>query len=363
MQQKKALLGLLLFPLLFLPVRYIGQEAVGSRIRIGRQSIPELQEVPFWNGFADSVFQIWSPRFLGPDEVILADARDARIVIVNGSGRTFRVAGRRGEGPGEFSGPTALTAWGRDRFVVWDTWLSRLSLFDRNCLFQKSYQLQMPARGIHPYLLALDESSLLLLPRGLSRDTPLGREVVVIPASFDTFRTWAAPCRDPERSGEAGGMDLCYRTIGIGKGGTILVGLDDDYTIQRYDRSGKMLREYERLDPDFRPPSIRAFRDRPGGVFQQHNGLTCILEDGSGRFFIAGWIASGSGSNSILTAFIDQREEDGSLKQRSFIPDLLMVGDMRILDSHLEILAYHLGNVELPQIRLYHLSLAQAPGR
>ena len=119
---------------------------------------------------------------------------DGRIVIANGgtnelrfydsAGRFIRAAGREGEGPGEFRSIGNLFRYGRDSLLVTDPRLRRLSVFDADGRFGRSFAIQTTAELPFANVIGLfDDGSIFAqgfvrsgaaTPSGLQRyDNPL----------------------------------------------------------------------------------------------------------------------------------------------------------------------------------------------
>lgn len=98
---------------------------------------------------------------------------DGRIVVANGGSREIRfysaasefisAVGRQGGGPGEFQDLVALRLLPGDSLLAYDWGLQRLSLFDPQGNFVRTYLLQLLSEGGYPdYVTAFDDGSLLV---------------------------------------------------------------------------------------------------------------------------------------------------------------------------------------------------------
>src|SRR5688572_17002409 len=87
------------------------------------QSVPTLRLVPEMrvDGATNNMVSIGRVRVGPKNEVMIPQAKDRNILVMDSTGRRLRTVGRRGQGPGEF---TALSSrwigWVGDSVWVWD---------------------------------------------------------------------------------------------------------------------------------------------------------------------------------------------------------------------------------------------------
>lgn len=78
---------------------------------------------------------------LSDGRVIVADGGSARMVVFDAAGRHSATWGRRGEGPGEFTGLAKVARWRGDSIAAWDMWQNRVSIFDSAGVHGRSFRL------------------------------------------------------------------------------------------------------------------------------------------------------------------------------------------------------------------------------
>ena len=324
---------------------------------------PDLTEIPFWQGFLDSVVTIQSPRFLDQERIIFGDRKDHRIVVVDSKNETVFGIGREGSGPGEFDIPSALAVWPDGKFAVWDYKQFRLSLFDSDFVFNNSLQLEFVS-PTSTSMITLEDDLIAIAPGDLTKENTYSGQVLLIPLSFEGIQQIAAPCEPTAASVDNPfHSDFCVRTLGIGSNSTLLIGFHDDYRLHRYSQSGELLWDSGSLDPTFRAIAYRMSDRQEGLMFRStYNGLECILEIEDLGFAIAGFTTITADQPDVGPVqrnqyFLDLRSEDGQLKHRIIIPDGLQIGDLRQDDHTIYILTYLSGMFDMPTIRLFTVRL------
>jgi len=330
-----------------------------SSVSILQTSTPILDSIPFETSFTDSIHLILCPRFISPSTICFCDIRDHRVLIVEGDSGAVQVIGREGAGPGEFRAPSSIAVWDGNGLVVYDTMLLRLLLFDESGEFQRMLIGQYSARMGMPEMVSIDESSFAISPRMMSADNVITDHVVLIPSSFDTTLCFPAP--EPISFLDADnpiGMDISNTTLGSGENGTILVAYHTNYSIRRYSKAGDLIWDSGSLDRSFRPPSINIPRREGYAVTTSvYNGIENITEIAGFGFALAVWAYEGDGLGSMPPWYVDLRRLNGELIVRIPVPDHLQLGDIYRDGQTLYILAYHLGQMELPTIRIFSIDL------
>jgi len=88
--------------------------------------------------------------------VLVADAFNHHVVVFGTDGRHVGTIGRRGSGPGEFQSPWEVATDASDSIFVWDSGNRRVSVFDPDLRYQRTFRLP-------PHWLV---SSIRFLPQG-----------------------------------------------------------------------------------------------------------------------------------------------------------------------------------------------------
>lgn len=73
------------------------------------------------------------------------DGRSDEIRLFGPTGRFLKVTGATGDGPGEFRDPIAVHVYRTDSLAVWDHWLRRVSIFDDDLVFARSFVIDPPS--------------------------------------------------------------------------------------------------------------------------------------------------------------------------------------------------------------------------
>ncbi len=320
-----------------------------------------LEEVPFHTGFADSLYQLFSPRFITESRVCFCEIKDHRVMIVDGNSGEVVTIGRFGSGPGEFSQPSALAVWPGRGFVVFDSMRMRISLFDEMGGYQTAYSGMFAPPMSSPQMYAIDDNTLAILPRDLPIDYPITNNVILMPGTLDSTQQFSVYDGIPiSTEDNPKGYDLSIETVGAGANGTILVAYHSDYRIRRYSRTGDLLWDSGSLDETFRPPSLQLpTREGDPTMDKVFNSVEAIAEIKGYGFATGIWAFEGSNSGGLANWFIDLRNELGELVTRIPIPIDLRIGDFYQNGNDLYILAYRIGHLNLPTIRVFKIDLEE----
>jgi len=186
------------------------------------------------------------------DAVYVADYRDALIKVFDAEGTFLRTIGRKGQGPGEFQGITAMAFRPDGRLLVLERRSRRSSLFDREGEFLGSH----PWRESHFSLYGVDEAG-YLTDENLYEEEPR-----LLVKKFDweggLIETWGefSPYRmHNERRGDGTlSVGIPYSPQSILAGDPVRNRLyhcfNDSYRIEVYDGPGRLVRV---IDRPYRP--------------------------------------------------------------------------------------------------------------
>ena len=101
------------------------QLASGPSVEIGRASGDPSQEL----------YRVSGAVRLADGRIVVANSGSSELRYFDSSGDYLKSVGRRGGGPGEFTGDLTLLPYHGDSLLVWDARLRRFSLFDFNGAF------------------------------------------------------------------------------------------------------------------------------------------------------------------------------------------------------------------------------------
>ena len=246
-------------------VRAVVRDSAG--ITIVENSVPLWRDEEEWRLTAEPVVQIGvvmgAPEYQLHNVVGATRLADGRIAVANGSsgeirlydpsGRFISLAGRPGEGPGEFGSLGMLFRLG-DSLVAYDYQLRRLSIFDDEGTFARSFTLEVPPgrSGLSPRGALADRTLLVSTIRifvhdeakpGVSRDTALYLRYDFDGALVDSIGRFPGVQHLVRVNGEA--MSVSSLPFGsrastaIGGSG-FFYGASDSYEIRRYAADGTL---------------------------------------------------------------------------------------------------------------------------
>jgi hypothetical protein len=118
------------------------------------------EELSFGDNEEPKEAALYKPGHILVDEndlIYVSDYQDAMIKVFDPQGKFVRTIGRKGQGPGEFQGISAMDFVPDGRLLVFDIQSRRTSLFDRTGSFIKGH----PWRNSHFEILLTDESGYL----------------------------------------------------------------------------------------------------------------------------------------------------------------------------------------------------------
>lgn len=106
-----------------------------------RLELLEIFRVGSLDGVDDSFGRVMSVTLDSRGRVFVADDKRHRIAVFGGDGRFVKEVGRQGHGPGEFQSPWLVAVDASDSVFVWDAEQSRISVFDPNLTFKRSFRV------------------------------------------------------------------------------------------------------------------------------------------------------------------------------------------------------------------------------
>ena len=123
------------------------QDSAGVRIVDHRGALPEA---PLWTVEMEEALElpgdfhrVAGGTVLDDGSVVVADAGSREVRRFASDGRPERVVGGEGEGPGEFMGLSLLDRWPGDSILTFDINLRRITLFDADLSFGRTFELEV----------------------------------------------------------------------------------------------------------------------------------------------------------------------------------------------------------------------------
>ena len=97
------------------------------------------------------LYQVTGATRLADGRIVVANGGTRELRFYDGDGRFLRSVGRQGAGPGEFRGYMGLHVGG-DSLYAFDSDLRRVSVFDQEGRFARSFVLEGPTSGASPFM-------------------------------------------------------------------------------------------------------------------------------------------------------------------------------------------------------------------
>lgn len=122
---------------------------------------PELQIGVLEGPPRQQLFQVTAARRLADGRIAVLNAGSGELRIYGSSGEFLRSVGGRGEGPGEFTAPSALWTGSRDSVRIFDRGLRRISVLTPELEFARS--IDMPGGSPNPTVVRFEADGGFLL--------------------------------------------------------------------------------------------------------------------------------------------------------------------------------------------------------
>jgi hypothetical protein len=180
-----------------------------------------------------------------PDgRIAVANAGSGEIRLFDARGRHLATVGRKGRGPGEFETVSSIEALPGDSLLVYDRYAGRLSWFDKDGKYVRSFPVGVGMGGSVDYVGRLADGSFLLTlsapfrgppSEGLARDTItlLRRPWSGRADSLASFPGEEQAVMVRERTINRVSYPFMRRTLLAVDGDGFWVGPSDDYTLER----------------------------------------------------------------------------------------------------------------------------------
>jgi hypothetical protein len=215
-------------------------------------SIGELEGDPNYQ-----LYQVYDARRLSDGRIVVANAGSSELRFYDGKGKFLAAAGQKGGGPGEFQGLADVWALADDSLLTYDFRNDRISFFDPNGDFVRSFQLQTLTGGkSSPSLVApFTDGSLLISARtmffspqtegGLRRDSVLYLRCDPAGALIDSVGWFPGPewyVKSDEGIMAASSRAFGRSPVAATFADAFYFGNSDTYEIARYDGNGELQR-------------------------------------------------------------------------------------------------------------------------
>ena len=198
--------------------------------------------------------------------VVVADGGSAQLRVFDSDGVGVEAWGRRGQGPGEFTGLAAVARWRGDSIAAWDMWQNRVSILDSNGAYGRSFSL-LPSGESAPRVVDIHAEGTILaavLPNvspAERRTGPVRRSrTYVLLDDTGSLQTSLGVFPGSEGYVEYGEILMSWQvpfgrsTVAAFWGDEIVVGTNDFYEIRSYGANGT-LHPLVRRSGDRRSPS------------------------------------------------------------------------------------------------------------
>jgi hypothetical protein len=193
-----------------------------------------------------------------PDgQIAVLNSGSHEIRFYDGNGQHLRSVGGEGGGPGKFQNPYDLYSLAGDSVVVYDVLQRRLSFFDRDGEYVRSFTLPVNDKRYRAVDFFPDGAVLVqgrIPSEGGRQSGPYRDEslFVVFNLEGDSVATLGAfENREMYARTEGGFLGITGRVFGrttvvATRGSTLFIGTNDGYVIDQYERDGRLIRSIRR---------------------------------------------------------------------------------------------------------------------
>jgi hypothetical protein len=173
-------------------------------------SVPSLDIGQRDGDAAQELYRVTDAVQLTDGRLVIANSGSSELRYFDTAGRYLTSVGRRGAGPGEFTGDLSLLPYYGDSLLAWDTRLRRLSLFDAVGAFVRTLVLAPGDTLTFPwdtwlYQRVWVEGAMPVYRQAVARVLDSIRSTGALPASdllvarFDAGLLWVTPASDQRR--------------------------------------------------------------------------------------------------------------------------------------------------------------------
>lgn len=111
---------------------------------------PRIDLTRSGSGPGHQFYRVADATRLPDGRIAVANAGSSEIRLFSGEGSLLEVAGREGEGPGEYQQISSVDRIAGDSLVIY-SWPSRVTILDSQLQFVRSFELDAYASAIHPF--------------------------------------------------------------------------------------------------------------------------------------------------------------------------------------------------------------------
>ena len=278
------------------------------------------------------------------EEIYVADSQATQIRVFDTNGKFLRTIGRKGQGPGEFTGIQSIQITPHNELMLYDNVQNKLVFFSLAGQFirSKHFSISVGTMGrLNPRSPLYCDSretcyivtSVIELPKAFKAR----QEILEIGADlkFVTFAKTAD--HDPTGPYNVFGLENLYCQL-MAKD-FVLVGTSKNYELQIFDPQGKVMKKISR---DYDPVPVseaekneeRKKRD-PDTRWEfprYHFPMSYLVADNEGRIFVRTWEKPADGKGYFFDIFDSEGRYFGRIPLE-FKPDILKKGKIYSIET------------------------------
>jgi len=278
-------------------------------------------------------------------DIYVADAQATQIKVFDSKGIFLRLIGRKGQGPGEFTGIHSIQITAKNELMLYDNWQHKLVYFSLTGKFIRSlyFSISLGAAGkLWPSSpLFCDSHENYYIVTGIMEitKTPKAHEEILKIGPDLMYATIAkTPDHDPT-SKSLSKYSVANLYCHLMAKDYILMGNSEYYEVQILNPEGKVVRKFSK---EYEPiPLSKAEKDkekkRPGSegkiVFPRfHAPISYLAADNEGRIFVCTWEKPVNGKG----YFFDIYDPEGKYITKipmDFSPRILKKGNLYAIEA------------------------------
>ena len=277
-------------------------------------------------------------------DIYVADSQATQIRVFDLNGKFLRTIGRKGQGPGEFTGIHSIQITANNELMLYDNWQHRLVYFSLAGQFirSKHFSISVGANGrLNPRSpLYCDSRENYYIVTGIMEFPKASKahtEILKIGGDLKFATLVRTADHDPMGPFNVFGLENLYCQL-MAKD-FVLVGTSKNYELQIFDPQGKVIKKISR---DYDPVPVseaekneeRKKRD-PDTKWEfprYHFPMSYLAADDEGRIFVRTWEKPDKGKG----YFFDVYDPEGKYITRiplSFSPRVLNKGNLYAIEA------------------------------